>query len=123
MKTIHVMGAVLTLVSVGPGFAGSREELMSRMGFSKQEIAKDESKHTELVKALDAVSPKNNSESGNAALGNAGEMNRPLTAQQIRDQAEALAQGAQEKADIAKAKQKEAEAKAEAAKARVLKMV
>ena len=50
-------------------------------------------------------------------------MNRPLTAQQIRDQAEALAQGAQEKADIAKAKQKEAEAKAEAAKARVLKMV
>lgn len=93
MKTTLLISALVTF-SFGISFAGTREELMARMGFSRDEIARDKANHAALVKAMDANSPKIESNLDKSDNGQAADT-RPRTAQQIRDQAEAVVQEAE----------------------------
>lgn len=110
--------AVLLATAIG-AFGGQdekdREELMARMGFSKEEIAKDVAAHNAVTGALGAVAGKSNPKAAAAALSEANEINKLRDLSALRQQAESLRAEAQKRAALAKTRQQEAEAQADVA--------
>jgi hypothetical protein len=109
MKKV-ILIALLATAPVSRGFAGSREELMVRMGFSKEEIAKDGAAHN------GAAAGKSDPKEAAMILRDANEVNRLRELRAIQYQAESVAAAAEKSAVLAKAKEKDAEEKAEGAR-------
>ena len=116
MKKVILIG-LLAAVPFGHGFAGTREELMARMGFSKEEIAKDKAAHNSLSGTLDATGGKRKAtqKAAAATLREASEINKLRASRALREKAKNLAIEAEKRATLSKIMQQEAEAKAEVA--------
>ena len=119
-----ILIALITAVSFSRGFAGtSREELMARMGFSKEEIAKDAATHKATTGTLDTVAGKSDPQAAALVLREANEINKLRASSALRQQAERLAAEAEKRATLAKIRAEEAEAKAEMAKRETRKLI
>lgn len=122
MKKWILIG-LLAAVSVNHGFAGSREDLMARMGFSQEEIAKDIEAHNALTGTLDVTGGKSDPKAAALALREASEINQLRASRALRQQAESLVAQAANIAAQAKVKQEEAGSKAEVAARETRKMI
>ena len=117
IKTRATLVTLLLTVSVSPDWAAdSRERLMARMDFSKEQISQDVEVQIVTAKTL----PKNDPTTGALALPEAEEINKLHASPSARSQAESLAVEAEKSAAAAKAKQEKAEKKYEAAKRGIL---
>jgi hypothetical protein len=122
MKKVILIG-LLAAVSFSRGLAGTRrEELMARMGFSKEEIARDAAAHKAVAGTLDAMGGKGDPKTAASVLREADEINQLRTSRALRQEAESLAAEAEKRAALAKIKQEEAEADAEVARREARKM-
>jgi hypothetical protein len=116
MKEVILIG-LLAVVPFCRGFAEtSREELMSRMGFSKEEIAQDAAAHNAMTGTLETIPGKSDPKAAASVLREATEVNKLRELSATRQQAENSIAEAEKKAALAKIKQQEAEEKAEVAK-------
>jgi len=89
-------------------FAGEREDLMARMGFSKEEIARDKQRHDALAKKLDKIAPKNDSKPAEVALQDAVQIDQKRSENAAVQKALALAAEAETKAAEAEQRKEEA---------------
>ena len=96
---------------------------MARMGFSKEEIAKDVAAHKAMTGTLNAIPGKSDPKAAAPVLREANEINKLRASRALRQQAESLVAEAQNRAALAKTKQQEAEAKAEVAVRETRKMI
>ena len=116
----HIFTLLLVLTgAVGAASGGDekdREELMARMGFSKEEIAKDAAIHNATTGTLGAVGRRSDPKAAASVLREANEVNKLRELSAVRRQAESSAAEAEKRAALAKTKQQEAEEKAEVAK-------
>jgi hypothetical protein len=114
MKTLSI-GLLALLFSSVTAFAGSREELQARMGFSKEEIAKDAAAHNALTQKLDATGGKTDPKAAASGILESNESNALRASHARRQHAESLVVEADKRAALAKISQQEAEGKAEVA--------
>lgn len=114
MKKVILIG-LLAAVPFGRGFAGEREELMARMGFSKEEISKDAVAHNALTGKLDANGGKSDPKVGELERRETDEINELRALNTLRQQAENLAGETRHRAVVARAEQLDAEARAQVA--------
>ena len=115
MKKAILIG-VLATIPFSRAFAGDREELMARMGFSKEEIAGDAATHNALTAKLDAIGGKSDPMAGEFARRETNLINELRALNIRRQQAENLAEEARHRAAVAKAEQLDAETNASKAR-------
>src|ERR1044071_224176 len=115
MKKVILVG-LLAAISFSRAFAGEHEELMVRMGFSKEEIAGDAAAHNALTAKLDAIGGKSDPTAGESARRGTNLLNELRGLNIRRQQAENLAEEARHRAAVAKAEQLDAEANARTAR-------
>ena len=115
MKKAILIG-VLAAIPFSRAFAGDREELMARMGFSKEEIAGDAATHNTVTAKLDAIGGKSDPTAGESARRETNLINELRGLNIRRQQAENLAEEARHRAAVAKAEQLDAEANARKAR-------
>ena len=115
MKKAILVG-LLAAIPFSHAFAGDREELMARMGFSKKEIARDADAHHALTAKLDAIGGKSDPTAGESARRETNLINELRALNIRRQQAENLAEEARHRAAVAKAEQLDAEANARVAR-------
>ena len=120
IKTRATLVTLLLTLAVSPDWAAdSREQLMARMDFSKEQISRDVEVQIVTAKTLETL-PKSDPTTGTMAIGEAEEINQLSASRFARSQAESLAIEAEKSAAVAKAKQEKAEKKYEAARRGIL---
>lgn len=122
MKKRALWFTVLLAAAISAFGDGDKKDLMARMGFSKEEIAKDGAAQKATTGTLRTVSGKSDPKEAALLLREASEVNKLRELSAIRQEARSFAEAAEEKASLAKAKQKEAEEKAEAARREIRRM-
>jgi hypothetical protein len=115
MKKAILIG-LLAATPFSRATAGDREELMARMGFSREEIARDAASHNALTAKLDAIGGKSDPKAGESARRETNLINELRALNIRRQQAENLAEEARHRAAVAKAEQLDAEANARVAR-------
>lgn len=122
MKKRALWFTVLLAAAISAFGDGDKKDLMARMGFSKEEIAKDVSAHKATTGILGTGAGKSDPKEAALVLREANEVNKLRELSAVRQQAESFAAAAEKEAFLAKAKQKGAEEKAESARRGIRRM-
>jgi hypothetical protein len=123
MKKPALCLTMLLVAAISAFGGGDKKDLMARMGFSKEEIAKDVAADKPATGTRGGVAGKSDPDAAVLVLREANEINKLRASSALRQQAERLAAEAEKRATLARIRAQGAEAKAEVAKRETRKLI